>query len=89
MAFTAYASYPLFAQNVKSQSTQGKDERLKVLIIGANGSVARVATTMFLQNTDVDLKLYLRNSKRLSHLKSARVEVVEGNALDENALKRQ
>ncbi|WP_334084767.1 NAD(P)H-binding protein [Helicobacter typhlonius] len=88
VAFTAYASYPLFAQNVKSQSTQGKDERLKVLIIGANGSVARVATTMFLQNTDVDLKLYLRNSKRLSHLKSARVEVVEGNALDENALKK-
>ncbi|WP_416863897.1 NAD(P)H-binding protein, partial [Helicobacter ganmani] len=59
-----------------------------MLIIGANGSVARVATTMFLQNTDVDLKLYLRNSKRLSHLKSARVEVVEGNALDENALKK-
>ncbi|WP_334087600.1 SDR family oxidoreductase [Helicobacter typhlonius] len=88
VAFTAYASYPLFAQNVKSQSTQGKGERLKVLIIGANGSVARVATTMFLQNTNVDLKLYLRNSKRLSHLKSARVEVVEGNALDENALKK-
>lgn len=43
----AYMPYPLFAQNVKSQSTQGKGERLKVLIIGANGSVARVATTMF------------------------------------------
>lgn len=57
-----------------------------VLIIGANGSVAKEAIAMFLQKTDVNLKLFLRNAKRLEHLKSPRVEVVEGDATDKVAL---
>ena len=41
---------------------------------------------MFLQKTDVNLKLFLRNANRLEHLKSPRVEVVEGDATDKVAL---
>lgn len=72
---------PLFAQNPAPQ-----EGATKVLIIGANGSVAKEAIAMFLQKTDVNLKLFLRNAKRLEHLKSARVEVVEGDATDKVAL---
>lgn len=72
---------PLFAQNPASQKAA-----TKVLIIGANGSVAKEAIAMFLQKTDVNLKLFLRNAKRLEHLKSARVEVVDGDATDKVAL---
>lgn len=72
---------PLFAQNPAPQKAA-----TKVLIIGANGSVAKEAIAMFLQKTDVNLKLFLRNAKRLEHLKSARVEVVEGDATDKVAL---
>lgn len=71
---------PLFAQG---EATKGATT---VLIVGANGSVAKEAIAMFLQKTDVNLKLFLRNAKRLEHLKSARVEVVEGDATDKVAL---
>ena len=37
----------------------------KVLILGAYGQIARVATGLFLEQTDVQLTLYLRNANRL------------------------
>lgn len=56
---------------------------LNVLILGANGQIARVATTLFLQQTDARLTLYLRNAKRLkSTTNPDRVRVVEGDVLD-------
>ena len=67
-----------------------KGANTQVLIIGANGSVAKVATQGFLQSTNANLKLFLRNSKRLAKLAQQypqRVQLVEGNALDTNALK--
>ena len=75
---------PLLAQNPAPQ--KGAKGATTVLIIGANGSVAKEAIAMFLQKTDVNLKLFLRNAKRLEHLKSPRVEVVEGDATDKVAL---
>ncbi len=54
-----------------------------VLILGANGQIARVATELFLQQTDARLTLYLRNAKRLKlsgH--QDRVRIVEGDVLD-------
>ncbi|TLD86183.1 SDR family oxidoreductase [Helicobacter sp. MIT 05-5294] len=78
------ALLPNFAN--AQDSKDSKTQPLKVLIIGANGSVARVATTMFLDNTNVNLKLFLRNAKRLEHLKSPRVEVVEGDATNKDSL---
>ena len=75
---------PLLAQTPAPQ--KGAMGATTVLIIGANGSVAKEAIAMFLQKTDVNLKLFLRNAKRLEHLKSPRVEVVEGDATDKVAL---
>jgi len=37
----------------------------KVLILGANGQLARNTTRVFLENTDVTLTLYLRRAGRL------------------------
>jgi uncharacterized protein YbjT (DUF2867 family) len=58
-----------------------------VLILGANGSIARVAIELFLKETDVQLTLYLRNSRRLKNMESSRVRVIEGNVLDIEKLK--
>lgn len=65
-------------------------EKVSVLIIGANGSVAKVATQGFLAGSNADLKLYLRNASRLSSVAKQnpnRVQLIEGDALDKNALK--
>ena len=58
-----------------------------VLILGANGSVARVATDLFLNETDARLTLYLRNARRVKHVDATRVRVVEGDVLDAERLK--
>lgn len=60
---------------------------MKVLILGAGGQIARVATELFLKTTDAHLTLYLRKAKRLNQLNSDRVRVVEGDVLDLPALK--
>ena len=68
---------------------KGTQEKVSVLIIGANGSVAKIATQGFLAGTKADLKLYLRNAKRLSSIAKQnlnRVQLIEGDALDKNAL---
>ncbi|MEH7417028.1 SDR family oxidoreductase [Neobacillus drentensis] len=58
-----------------------------VLIIGANGSLARVAIDMFLNETDAQLTLYLRNSRRLRNIDPNRVRVIEGDVIDLEKLK--
>ena len=58
----------------------------KVLILGANGQVARVATALFLKRPDVRLTLFLRRAQRLQDLTSNRVRVIEGDVLDRKAL---
>ncbi|SFI34445.1 NAD(P)H-binding [Collimonas sp. OK307] len=58
----------------------------RVLILGANGQVARHATACFLENTDVDLTLYLRHTSRLKNPDPKRATIVEGNVLDRAAL---
>lgn len=58
-----------------------------ILILGANGQIARVATNLFLERTDARLTLYLRNARRLKlsgH--SDRMRVVEGDVLDSKTL---
>jgi uncharacterized protein YbjT (DUF2867 family) len=55
----------------------------KILILGAHGQIARVATGLFLSETDAQLTLYLRRAKRLKGLEDGkRVRVVEGDVLD-------
>ncbi len=57
-----------------------------VLILGANGQVARVAISLFLKHPDVHLTLFLRGAQRLQKLPANRVHVIEGDVLDKKAL---
>jgi uncharacterized protein YbjT (DUF2867 family) len=54
----------------------------KVLILGAAGGIARVATDLFLEITDARLTLYLRRARRAKRYSPSRVRVVEGDVLD-------
>ncbi|ETY73013.1 SDR family oxidoreductase [Lactiplantibacillus fabifermentans] len=58
----------------------------KVLILGAAGQIARLAEQQFIDSTDADLTLYLRNAQRVSDLKSDRVTVIDGDVTDETKL---
>ncbi|MED3961327.1 SDR family oxidoreductase [Niallia taxi] len=58
-----------------------------ILILGANGSIARVAIDMLIKETDVQLTLYLRNPRKLGNIDSNRVRVIEGDVLDVAKLK--
>ncbi|MFD1454917.1 SDR family oxidoreductase [Levilactobacillus lanxiensis] len=58
-----------------------------VLVLGANGKIAKLATAQLLANPDNHLTLFLRNSKRLANAASDRVKVVEGDAASEADLK--
>lgn len=59
----------------------------KILILGANGQIARVATRLFLERDDVELTLFLRRATRLRDAASRpRVRVVEGDVLDRHQL---
>lgn len=60
---------------------------MKILLLGAHGQIARVATRLLLERTDAELTLYLRKAERLSGLADQpRVTVVEGDVLDTKAL---
>jgi uncharacterized protein YbjT (DUF2867 family) len=74
---------------VAQRSQEGPPTR--VLILGANGQIARVATDQFLKYTNAQLTLFLRRAGRLKdRLKDSghadRVRVVEGDVLDRKAL---
>lgn len=58
----------------------------KVLILGANGRIARLAEKFILKETNYNLVLYLRNSERLSDMKSKRIEIIEGDVKDKEKL---
>jgi uncharacterized protein YbjT (DUF2867 family) len=57
-----------------------------ILILGANGQLARNTTRVFLRETDAKLTLYLRRARRLKNPDPARVTVVEGDVLHRPAL---
>jgi uncharacterized protein YbjT (DUF2867 family) len=57
-----------------------------VLILGANGQLARNTTRFFLDRTDCRLTLFLRRSNRLRNPDSSRARVVEGDVTDRTAL---
>jgi saccharopine dehydrogenase-like NADP-dependent oxidoreductase len=73
--------------------SRSKHQALKVytvtniLILGAHGQIARVATDLLLKQTDVRLTLNLRNAWRLKLSSHAdRVCVMEGDVLDTKTL---
>lgn len=56
---------------------------IKILILGAGGQIARVATDLFLQRSDVKLALLLRKSRRLKvSNQSDRVSILEGDVMN-------
>jgi uncharacterized protein YbjT (DUF2867 family) len=58
-----------------------------ILILGAYGQIARVATDLFLKQTDARLTLYLRKAERLKPSGyEDRVRIVEGDVLDMKTL---
>ena len=58
-----------------------------ILILGAYGQITRVATDLFLKQTEARLTLYLRNARRLKLSGYAdRVRIVEGDVLDTKTL---
>jgi uncharacterized protein YbjT (DUF2867 family) len=59
-----------------------------VLILGAYGQIARVATDLFVARSDAQLTLYLRNARRLSGIgHPERIRLVEGDVMDAKALR--
>ena len=58
-----------------------------VLVLGANGQLARNTTRYLLEHTDARLRLYLRRASRLKNPDPQRVEIVEGDVLDQTALR--
>lgn len=54
-----------------------------ILILGANGQIARVAIKLFIERTDAQLTLYLRHTNRLDALASnPHIRLIEGDVLD-------
>ena len=67
--------------------SQRKRAMTKVLILGAYGQIARVATRLLLEQTAAQLTLYLRNAKRLKTIGyEDRVHVVDADVLNLSAL---
>jgi uncharacterized protein YbjT (DUF2867 family) len=58
----------------------------RVLILGANGQVARNATGRFIEQTDAELTLFLRRSTRLKNPDPEGATIAEGDVLDRAAL---
>jgi uncharacterized protein YbjT (DUF2867 family) len=59
----------------------------KILILGANGGLARNTTRVLLERADVALTLCLRAAKRLRNPDPERVNIIEGDVLDTDALR--
>jgi uncharacterized protein YbjT (DUF2867 family) len=68
--------------------TEPIQEPVKVLVLGANGQLARNTTRAFLERSDVSLTLYLRRASRLPNPDPARVTIVEGDVLDAETLQK-
>ena len=58
-----------------------------ILILGANGQLARNTTRVLLRDTDARLTLYLRRAHRLTNPDPSRVSIVEGDVLDHERLR--
>lgn len=60
----------------------------KILILGANGQIARFALGELLKRTDFKMTLYLRRADRIRSLisESERVRIIEGDVLDKAKL---
>ena len=58
----------------------------RILILGANGQLARHTTPFFLDRTEAHLTLYLRRASRLKTPGPRRVTIVDGDVLNSKTL---
>ena len=58
-----------------------------ILVLGANGQLARNTIPYFLEYPEVNLTLYLRRANRLKNPDTSRVTMIEADVLDGEALK--
>jgi uncharacterized protein YbjT (DUF2867 family) len=58
----------------------------KVLILGANGGLARNTTRAFLEGSDATLTLNLRRASRLKNPEPKRATIMEGDVRDHDVL---
>lgn len=60
-----------------------------ILVLGANGKIARIVETNLLNNPDYQLTLVLRNAYRLHQLNQANnVKIVDGDVSDKELLSK-
>lgn len=59
----------------------------KILVLGANGQIARLAEEQLINETNDKLVLFLRNAQRLADMKSDRVQVIDGDTTSITDLK--
>ncbi|MBS1154752.1 MAG: NAD-dependent dehydratase [Proteobacteria bacterium] len=57
-----------------------------ILVLGANGQLARNTIPFLLEQGDVTLTLYLRRANRMANPDSSRVRIIEGDVLDRTQL---
>ncbi|MFV5701337.1 NAD(P)H-binding protein [Flavobacterium sp. XS2P12] len=59
----------------------------KVLIIGASGGIAQIVTDLLLNDKTINLTLFARKTNRLKSNLNSKCTVIEGDAMDKEALK--
>lgn len=60
---------------------------MKVLLTGATGYIGRRLKVRLLDEDDVDLRLFVRNARKVRDASLASVEIVEGTSFDRESLK--
>lgn len=60
---------------------------MKLLILGANGQLARHTLPFLLRNSEIALTLFLRDTRRLNNPDPRRVTIMEGDVLDSKRLR--
>ena len=58
-----------------------------VLIIGASGGIAQIVTDLLLNDETINLTLFARKTNRLKSNLTSKCTVIEGDAMDKEALK--
>ncbi|AMV68424.1 oxidoreductase (putative) [Pediococcus damnosus] len=58
----------------------------RVLILGANGAIARLVREGLKTQTDIQLTLFLRNAKRITDIDPVKEKVIDGDVLDQATL---
>jgi uncharacterized protein YbjT (DUF2867 family) len=72
---------------ISDDRAERREHRMtKVLVLGANGQLARNTTRVFLRDTDARLTLYLRRASRLKNSDPKRCTIVDGDVLDRPTL---